>query len=397
MKLEESSVAPAHHPPPEHWLFLDGMRGLASLAVVLFHIREERLATLSPPAQLLSSVFHFGHEAVCVFIVLSGFCLMLPVSRSLSHADPARRGILFGGFGGFMTRRARRILPAFYAAALLSLTQNLYSKEVLGALLRGNVSSLHLGSLAPGLVWDNLLSYLFLVHNYQPVSPQRTPNYPLWSVGLEWQIYFGFALLLFPLWRKKGIGWPLALSFVFGISTYFLLPIRLYLWFVGLFAMGMLASDLAYAPEWADKPWNNPKSFGRLSLLMLALGFAFKYLTLNENLVLGEWLSDTAFGAATAAFILALIGRARLGEHSTANQFLSSRPLLFLGAISYSTYLIHKPILLKFGALSAKFTHQFSPDVLLFTDMLLGIPTVLLLAFLFHCVFERPFLRRRTA
>ena len=54
-------------------------------------------------------LFRHGHYAVAVFIVLSGFCLMLPVTR-----DP--NGRLPGGFAAYLGRRARRILPPYYAA-----------------------------------------------------------------------------------------------------------------------------------------------------------------------------------------------------------------------------------------------------------------------------------------
>src|ERR1035438_9577060 len=76
--------------------FLDGLRGLAALYVVLYHTHEQ----FKPGAPLESHFSHLaafltgwmeqGHLGVDVFIVLSGYCLMLPVARS---AD----GMLKGG------------------------------------------------------------------------------------------------------------------------------------------------------------------------------------------------------------------------------------------------------------------------------------------------------------
>ena len=61
---------------------------------------------------LLTNWLLYGHLAVDVFIVLSGFCLMLPVARS--------GGALADGARGFFVRRARRILPPYFAAFTIS-------------------------------------------------------------------------------------------------------------------------------------------------------------------------------------------------------------------------------------------------------------------------------------
>src|SRR5439155_24453768 len=105
--------APSHSRRLAH---LDGLRGLAALAVVLHHIwltiwpfeygREPRgLARVT-------DVLAYGHFPVGVFIVVSGFCLMRPVCAS---------GGLEGDALGFLRRRARRILPPYYAAVAFSL------------------------------------------------------------------------------------------------------------------------------------------------------------------------------------------------------------------------------------------------------------------------------------
>ena len=93
-------------------LFLDGMRGLTALYVLLFHLYIP--AGLSSAVQHGLSWLRFGHYAVGVFIVLSGYSLMLPVARSQDGRIP-------GGVVDFFKRRARRILPPYYAAIVCSL------------------------------------------------------------------------------------------------------------------------------------------------------------------------------------------------------------------------------------------------------------------------------------
>lgn len=66
-----------------HLGFLNGLRGLAVLYVLCYHARLTRLPEL-PQAGIagwLTNGLLYGHLAVDVFIVLSGFCLMLIVAR----------------------------------------------------------------------------------------------------------------------------------------------------------------------------------------------------------------------------------------------------------------------------------------------------------------------------
>ena len=99
-------------PTPKHYPFVDGIRGLTAFYVVLNHIWTRFVAMAE--ASSLPPWFHllkFGHAAVAIFIVLSGFCLMLPIAH---RADLALSPT-------FMKRRGWRILPAYFAAMGLSL------------------------------------------------------------------------------------------------------------------------------------------------------------------------------------------------------------------------------------------------------------------------------------
>ena len=91
--------------------FLDGLRGLAALYVVLHHA-----ALLVPPiglgwpASVVRFLLRHGHYAVTAFLVLSGYGLM---HRAL--AEPGGR--LPGGVSAYLARRARRILPPVLCGA----------------------------------------------------------------------------------------------------------------------------------------------------------------------------------------------------------------------------------------------------------------------------------------
>ena len=92
--------------------YLDGIRGLAALYVVLVHSYDYSSALPLQPALLwlaMAKFVRYGMFAVVIFIVLSGYCLMLPIVRS-------NKRYFSGGLLEFFKRRIRRILPPYYAA-----------------------------------------------------------------------------------------------------------------------------------------------------------------------------------------------------------------------------------------------------------------------------------------
>ncbi|MBD0258097.1 MAG: acyltransferase family protein [Cytophagales bacterium] len=94
-QVQGGTVAP---PPGTHLRYLDGLRAAAALFVVLHHAWLEA----GQAYQVL------GHYAVGLFIVLSGFCLMLPVVRG--------DGTLPGGPIHFMRKPARPKQPPYKPA-----------------------------------------------------------------------------------------------------------------------------------------------------------------------------------------------------------------------------------------------------------------------------------------
>src|SRR5436853_6181529 len=120
-------------------------------------------------------------RAVAVFMVLSGFCLMLPVAKSAA-------GTIRDGFWGYLHRRFRRILPAYYVSMAIVLTLIAF----VPALNRGS------GDLwrraVPAFGAGNLISHALLLHWLSPDWIYRI-NPPLRTLGTEGLLYFCFPLV----------------------------------------------------------------------------------------------------------------------------------------------------------------------------------------------------------
>ena len=222
----KAPVPATNQPPHPHVDYLDGVRGVAALYVTLCHAWSPLFQLSRTPWGRLGVGFaDYGHQAVDVFLVLSGFCLMLPV---------VRHGTLAGGAWGFYVRRARRILPPYYAALGLCL---------LLLLLLPLFSHHHGARFTPaGLAVNTLL----LQDLFPPLANQF--DAPTWTVAVEWKIYFLFPLLVWLL-RRAGPGAVLLLTAALGAGLTGLMhhlapamPLdHTCPWFTALFGLGVCA------------------------------------------------------------------------------------------------------------------------------------------------------------
>src|SRR5579859_666415 len=172
---------------------LDGVRGLAILFVISFHITymtgEQVLDWRTNP--LTMSILTAGGTGVTLFFVLSGFLLFMPYAKALLFAGrwPLART--------FYLRRVLRIWPGYYFSlfALIVLTQRAYflpanlsnPGQFFNFLLDGS-QPLH----APNL-GDLGLFLTFLMDS--SAQTFRQLNGPYWTLAVEWQFYMLLPLL----------------------------------------------------------------------------------------------------------------------------------------------------------------------------------------------------------
>ncbi len=364
--------------------YLDGLRGFAALYVVLFHaLPGFRHGPEAPLMKVLLRVFSFGHEAVAVFIVLSGYCLTLSATRG-------GKGSFSVDFLSFLKRRARRILPPYFVALCGSLV------------LIAIVPAIGEGKL-PGTIWEDshpafstpsLVTHLLLIHNWFPETV-HTINGPLWSVATEWQIYLLLPTIFAPAQRRFGTLSMIAVSAVLGYGALALWPEwsrTIVSWYTVLFTVGSAGALLHVGPpstqahQLRGLPWNLIACTFTVTLALTGLAAAslwFRYQPLTDLLV----------GLCTATVLIAAAEGSLRGGLPRPLRILESRFALGLGRISYSLYLSHLPIL----ALVAAGLHGLdaSPSVFRSGMVLLGTALSVLVAAGLYALVERHFLNHR--
>ena len=358
--------------------FLDGIRGLAALYVVLFHSLEEVEgfdgAGYPRWLRLALNPLNLGHYAVGVFIVLSGYCLMLPVARREDKS-------LKGGFRAYIARRARRILPPYYAALALTLAFILVTPATRHSNDTGWIGNEN------ALQFPVIASHLFVVHNLSNAWA-TVIDPPMWSVATEWQIYFIFALLLLPIWRRFGNFVLLPFGVALGLAITFVFPAMKFasFWYIGLFAFGMAAATrLGKTSEKEIRGW------GIVAGGAAALLFGLSLLThLSAILIPADFIT----GVFAAALILYCAGRAGQGSNWLL-RVLESRMALALGTFSYSLYLIHHPVVSTLHLVTNAL--HLPVMVKLLVQMTLGVGLALASGYGFYLLVERRFTRSHAA
>jgi peptidoglycan/LPS O-acetylase OafA/YrhL len=361
--------------------YLDGLRALAASYVVGFHaVLGFGGGDLTGPWRALRRAFAFGHEAVAVFIVLSGYCLMLPVVRS---------GTFQVALGKFMGRRAFRILPPYFAA----LAGSLALMALVGSLRTPHSGTIWDDSL-PGLELGAIVSHALVIHNWFPAWGYQI-NGPLWSVASEWQIYFFFPLLLLPVWRRFGALATLGVAAVLGYTPLLFANASAKVaipWYLLLFAFGMVAAAIGFS---------NQPVFARLRsnvrwqlwCSVVWLGCAAFAMGKGQLWFAHKPLADFLVGLATTLLLIYLTGRSALANRGRLLPVLESRAFVGLGHFSYSLYLTHLPVLaIIYFALRPLGLPASQLSLLLLAA---GALASLLVAYAFHVAIERRFIVKR--
>jgi peptidoglycan/LPS O-acetylase OafA/YrhL len=278
-------------PPASRIVDLDALRGLAALAVVLFHYTT-RYGELYGHRGALPFALPWGHFGVQLFFGISGFVIFMTLERTRTLAD-------------FAVSRFSRLYPAYWAAMLLT-----------GAVvLVAGMSELALSPSAFAANATMLQSFASL--------PSVDGVY--WTLSVELAFYVAMALLwrlgllgriepLLIAWMSLHWIWTFAPRLI-GVEPSWLLGALLLQQHIAFFAIGIAAYRLRAG---ADRRWVAAVILTALATVLACDGFVH---------------------AEVAAIAATLIAVALRGL-----PVLRFPPLVWLGAISYSLYLLHQYI-----------------------------------------------------
>ena len=303
---------------------LDGLRAVAILAVLAFHLDPRWLPG--------------GFLGVDVFFVISGFLITTLLVRERAHTGRI-------DLWGFWTRRARRLVPALLVLVpSVILLARLVETDLLVGIRRQAIGALTFTS--------NWLEIAAGSDYFHSTAPQLLMN--LWSLAVEEQFYLVWPLVALALLRiapssraRAGVAVALALASAVLMATRFdpsLGATRVY-YGTDTHLMGlMLGAALAFAWAAPHRAWTSTDTWQRVRVPAVALAGAtlvglVAFLDESNPLTFRGGL--LAASLATTVLVLGVV------ERPTPLRTMLNLPVLrWIGERSYGLYLWHWPVIL---------------------------------------------------
>lgn len=294
-------------PKTNRLLFIDGLRGIAIILVLLYHSYADWPKEL-PYHQQYAEIFlfHFGKYGVQLFFIISGFVIAMTLVKCKSFFD-------------FLYRRWLRLFPAMLVGSLLILiTAPLFTQRPYGIP--------HLQDLLPGLTFIEPEFFRLFFDKDQKILEGL-----FWTLFVEVKFYILAGLMYFTIGPKKMIAVLVALFFstiVFEFAKPHLSlalsdQLRVLLHYLNWTHYGWFATGALFYQYYASKDmryW-----FAALLIALIAArclgGFPTKSMIYMTILVL-------IFAFSMFNIIMQTV--------------LSNKILVFIGFISYPLYLVHE-------------------------------------------------------
>lgn len=297
---------------------IDGLRGVAVIAVILFH--------------LFPSVFNYGYLGVDVFFVISGFVVTQALGKNLVQGFAC-------GLLDFYGRRIKRILPALYFNIIVAFT--LCALFIPPSDLRSIFKT-----AATAVIGVSNIGLLYARFDYFSADLSLNAFVHTWSLGVEEQFYLAFPLLfIFGLYLegkgRKFIARHLlmvcaALSFIYWAYLSSNAYVSAFYNPLGRF-WELLAGSILYRKR--DAVFSLIK--GNANTLFQYLAACLLVVTLFASPSIVSWNVFSKILAVLGATIIIATG---LVSTSHMNGLLRHRILVWTGKLSYSLFLWHYTI-----------------------------------------------------
>ncbi len=335
---------------------LTGIRGLAALYVVAYHIPFL-------PWFNQSSFLRHGYLAVDLFFVLSGFVMAMSYSGMFAHNTSWRH------YGAFLVRRLARVYPLYLLVTCI------YGFAMMANVIDRN--GLQIG-------WWPLIANVLMIQAWGFTASILSP---LWSISAEWAAY-----LMFPIF---------AALFLFSRRRVTLLLCA---------CAGVILVGLSLAPKSSPSDWRaGPLDISWVGSLLpvvrclaeFSLGLAaFRAADRTDvQAVLGHWAFAPVASLCVIAFLMQpnsdvavvallpfLIISMAIGR-GPVQSFLSWWPVLILGELSYAIYLLHPRLSTLWKPLAASLPRSIGTDAAWRISFVI---VLMVCAGLAHALVEKP-------
>jgi peptidoglycan/LPS O-acetylase OafA/YrhL len=343
---------------------LDTLRGGAALAVVLYHIRFRffldytELPTHSWLARLFYAMTAFGHDAVMVFFVLSGYLI----------AGSVLKDVVAGrwSWGRYLLHRGARLYVVLIPGLALTAAWDLAGLAWFGQ------SSSYTGARLPWLtdyfpVRANLTAAAFwgnLAFLQRVRVPTFGSNVPLWSLAFEAAYYVLFPLVLLAVWRStpwRQRALYAALAIAFGLLYRGEILVYAPIWLLGFLVWWLPPISLpALRPAWIWTAVVPVALIGAVAASHSATAQAF----FGHSLVVTDYVT----GLEAAASLLLL--RNDPGGPPSASWRAGAGAL---AGFSYTLYVTHFPVLVFLRAVfDTGRPWEVNPSTVMLTVVLMG-------------------------
>lgn len=306
-------------------IYLDFIRFFAAAMVVIYHAGYDRF-----DGGWLDGLDLYGHDAVIMFFVLSGFVIAYVSNNKEKSFKP------------YMTSRFARLYSVVIPALILTLIADMIGRSIDPSMYVGK----HYQDALPIL---RVVTNLLFLNELWFISVRPFSNGPFWSLPYEFWYYVIYAICFYYAGLKRFIlaivamliaGPKILLLFpiwLFGVGVYHVCKKdRLGLW-------GALAFTIIPLIGYATLKKMGAHDYA-LQIMIDTFGYDFTHHNLRWS---KRFLADYAVGG---LFALHIIGMASLIKNVTVPITLE-KPIRYLAGMTFALYLFHYPLLQLFGSI----------------------------------------------
>ena len=328
---------------------IDGLRALAVLPVIFFHAGS----TLVPG----------GFLGVDVFFVISGFLITSILIKECSNNSFT--------FSDFYLRRIRRIAPALIVVIAITSVVSFY------IMVPYDLKNYGQSIVASIFSANNIL--LYLTSGYWSTAAEFKPLYHTWSLAVEEQYYLIAPIIIWMVFSASSKNFKRNMYYVLSVICLISFIIACYstsknrefsFLMLSSRAWEIAAGGIAAIVHSTIKNKNNVLAGS--GLLLVLISYIFIYGGFSHPGF------ETLLPVAGACLYLV-----HADSRSGCGRLMSSKILVFIGAISYSLYLWHQPI---FAFI--RLNSRQEPSVIYF---FMAIPAIFLLSYASYVLIEKPF------